>query len=51
MLYPAFYTRQHGTEANDVEQAGCGVHPRRAQKNMIGLVAAQHVVDESRWRS
>ena len=38
--------REHFAEPLDVEQAGRGIGARRAQQHMVGLVLAQHVVDE-----
>ena len=38
--------RQHITEPLEVEQPGGSIGARRAQQHMIGLVLAQHVVDQ-----
>ena len=37
---------EHIAQPADVEQAGRGIGPRRLQQDVVGLVAAQHVVDE-----
>ena len=42
----ALDAREHIAQAAHVEEAGCGIGPRRAQQHVVGLVAAQHVVDE-----
>ena len=38
--------REHFGDAAHVEEAGRGVGAGGAQQHMVGLVAAQHVVDE-----
>ena len=38
--------RQHVAKPPDVEQAGRRVRARRLQQDVVGLVAAQHVVDQ-----
>ena len=40
------HAEEHFAEPLDVEQAGRGVGARRLQQDVVGLVAAQHVVDE-----
>ena len=42
----ALDSRKHLAEAADVEKAGRRILPRGAQQDVVGLVAAQHVVDE-----
>src|SRR5262245_10071512 len=42
----ALDAREHLAEAADVEEAGGGVGARGAQEDVVGLVLAQHVVDE-----
>ena len=38
--------REHFAEPLDVEEAGRGIGPRRAQQDMVALVLAQHVIDQ-----
>ena len=38
--------REHVAEPADVEQAGGRIGARRAQQDVVGLVLAQHVVDQ-----
>jgi len=39
-------TREHFAEPAHVKKSGRGIGTRRAQQDVIGLMAAQHVVDE-----
>src|SRR5262249_10206204 len=39
-------TREHFPEPFDIEQSRGRIGPRGAQKNMVGLMLAQHIVDE-----
>ena len=38
--------REHITQSLEIEQAGGGIGARGAQQHMVGLMLAQHVVDE-----
>ncbi len=44
----AMHAGKHLRQPVQIEQAGHGVVPRGAQQNVIGLMAAQHIIDEIR---
>ncbi len=37
---------QKAAQASDIDQAGCGIGECCLQENMVGLVLAEHVIDE-----
>src|SRR5262245_45460005 len=42
----AFDAREHFAQPPNVEETGRGIRPRGTQKDVIGLVAAEHVIDQ-----
>ena len=38
--------REHVGQTANVEQTRCRIGPRRAEQDVVGLVPAQHVIDE-----